>query len=72
MPSLMIRPTRAPLAISSKQTLDEATRRARALADRATLNQFSRRLQQLEDLVGKLAFALQEISGSRAPRSGRR
>lgn len=70
MAALIVRAPRSPLAPraiahASARSLKQASARARAFADAAILSQLSKRLQQLDDLVGKLAFSLREIKGTR-------
>jgi hypothetical protein len=65
MPGITVRSNNRQIIAHSARALSDASRRARAFADAAILAQLSRRLQQLDDLVGKLAFSLREIKGSR-------
>ena len=69
MAALMVRPARRQLAVRNLREFGFAaapvSRKARDFANEAILSQLSRRLNQLDDLMGKLAFSLREITGAR-------
>ena len=61
-----------PQIIRSSDAVKLAARRARAFADEAIRAQLARRLKQLDELVGKLAYSMNEIKSARCPAQKKR